>query len=566
MLREFGVRARLTLIILAAGIASPAVARHHSADMNHDYAINLGELLRVIQFFNSGGCHCETGTEDGFAPGMGPIGCTPHDSDYAPRDWRINLSELLRLVQYFESLGYHARCGSEDSFDPGPGDHDFCEGEAPAEGEGENPPLFITADAVTADHISCISYFRSSAGDDYSQGSMETCRSMKHYFTLKPDVDWRLEPVYSPVMGQITGLEAERLGSRMTITVAGQGDYRVIIAHMEPMASLSVGDAVVAGQPIGTYWGDNVNIAVHGPAALYSYFEVMTDEVFARYQAQGVGVREQLILSRSVRDANALECLYTFTPPRFLTADHLPSWFCLGEGLGEGEYIPPESQEEPPPRFVEADWVRVEHVKRISYFRSSAGNHTYSEGTPESCRSMKHYFELYPEVDFRSETIYAPVSGKVERLRPEENGTQIEIVVNNYPQYRVHIFHVALIPTITEGSRVRAGQPLGKFSSHETSIAVRGLDGLYSYFQVMTDAVFAGYQARGLISRSRLVIPKADRDNDPLECFEGVVPAQFLTHGHLPNWYSFDDAEGLSGFPPPPEKGAKSGGRRNVAE
>jgi hypothetical protein len=31
----------------------------------------------------------------------------PHASDYKPQDWRINLSELLRVIQFFNSAGYH---------------------------------------------------------------------------------------------------------------------------------------------------------------------------------------------------------------------------------------------------------------------------------------------------------------------------------------------------------------------------------------------------------------------------------------------------------------------------
>jgi hypothetical protein len=64
-------------------------------------------LLRVIQFFNSGGFHCAAGTEDGYAPGPGDDTCAPHSSDYKPQDWLISLSELLRLIQFFNSGGYH---------------------------------------------------------------------------------------------------------------------------------------------------------------------------------------------------------------------------------------------------------------------------------------------------------------------------------------------------------------------------------------------------------------------------------------------------------------------------
>lgn len=93
----------------------------HTADQNGDNQIGLSELLRVIQFYNSGGYHCDAAGEDGYAPGPGDQTCAPHDSDYQPRDWRIGLSELLRIIQFYNSGGYHycPEEGSEDGFCPG---------------------------------------------------------------------------------------------------------------------------------------------------------------------------------------------------------------------------------------------------------------------------------------------------------------------------------------------------------------------------------------------------------------------------------------------------------------
>jgi len=89
-------------------------------DQNKDGIITLSDLLRVIQFFNSGGYRCQSDTEDGYAPGWGDIyTCFPLDSDYNPQDWSISLSELLRLIQFFNSGGYHSCEGSEDGFCPG---------------------------------------------------------------------------------------------------------------------------------------------------------------------------------------------------------------------------------------------------------------------------------------------------------------------------------------------------------------------------------------------------------------------------------------------------------------
>jgi len=49
--------------------------------------------------------------------------CPPHSSDYAPDgpDWRIGLTELLRIIQFYNSGGYHycLEAGTEDGFCPG---------------------------------------------------------------------------------------------------------------------------------------------------------------------------------------------------------------------------------------------------------------------------------------------------------------------------------------------------------------------------------------------------------------------------------------------------------------
>jgi hypothetical protein len=80
-------------------------------------------LLRIIQFYNSGGFGCQSGTEDGFAPNAPGQTCCLHDSDYHPAgpSWTINLTELLRLIQFFNSGGYN-HCpanGTEDGYCPG---------------------------------------------------------------------------------------------------------------------------------------------------------------------------------------------------------------------------------------------------------------------------------------------------------------------------------------------------------------------------------------------------------------------------------------------------------------
>lgn len=96
----------------------------HSADVDLSNTIQLTELLRLIQFYNIGGLHCADfpgDTEDGYVPGiLGNKACATHSSDYAPQDWDIDLSELLRAIQFYNSGGYFACPDSEteDGFCP----------------------------------------------------------------------------------------------------------------------------------------------------------------------------------------------------------------------------------------------------------------------------------------------------------------------------------------------------------------------------------------------------------------------------------------------------------------
>jgi hypothetical protein len=94
----------------------------HAADLDANGEISLSELLRVVQFYNVGGFHCvepSPESEDGYAPGVEEAYfCPPHTSDYSPQDWRITLNELLRAIQFYNS-GAVLPCpdaGTEDGF------------------------------------------------------------------------------------------------------------------------------------------------------------------------------------------------------------------------------------------------------------------------------------------------------------------------------------------------------------------------------------------------------------------------------------------------------------------
>lgn len=112
---------RVTLVPNLVPVAVEVVA--HVGDSDANGRIDLSELLRVIQLYNSSGYYCAASvgaTEDGYVPGVdiAAQSCTPHASDYNPQNWAINLSELLRFIQFYNSGGYEACDEGEDQFCP----------------------------------------------------------------------------------------------------------------------------------------------------------------------------------------------------------------------------------------------------------------------------------------------------------------------------------------------------------------------------------------------------------------------------------------------------------------
>lgn len=108
----------------ASDTADPIVgyaveAKYHHADSDNNRHISMSELLRLVQFYNLDGYHCEdpqSPSEDGFEPGPGDTQCDPHTSDYLPQDWKLGLSEMLRSIQLYNSLGYESCRDGEDGF------------------------------------------------------------------------------------------------------------------------------------------------------------------------------------------------------------------------------------------------------------------------------------------------------------------------------------------------------------------------------------------------------------------------------------------------------------------
>jgi hypothetical protein len=190
-----------------------------------------------------------------------------------------------------------------------------------------------------------------------------------------------------------------------------------------------------------------------------------------------------------------------------------------------------------PPELIEADYLDLSAIARISRFRSGFG-HDYADDL-ETCRSMKHYFQPRGEVDWSAIEIVSPIAGRVIELMPEQTaGTQVRIRSAAVPAATVYIFHVAPDAGLAAGQEVAAGERLGTHIGDVTlsDVAIwlmtpTGRRAI-SYFDAMPDSRFAGYVARGVADRGALIIGRAERDAAPLQC-DGEA---FLGPGSLENW------------------------------
>jgi hypothetical protein len=191
------------------------------------------------------------------------------------------------------------------------------------------------------------------------------------------------------------------------------------------------------------------------------------------------------------------------------------------------------------PKLVTSHYLDLTAIDRISLFRSAIG-HDYSDGV-ERCRSMKHYFMPRAAIDWSTLAVSAPADGTIVEIRQETTfGSQVQIRMTSLSAAMVVIFHVVPDGGVSVGTRVTAGQRIGRHVGSQTmsDIAIRidtpGGMRLVSYIDAMTDSVFAGLQARGAGSRAALIITRADRDASPLAC----NGEQFAGAGSLVNWFA----------------------------
>ena len=203
-----------------------------------------------------------------------------------------------------------------------------------------------------------------------------------------------------------------------------------------------------------------------------------------------------------------------------------------------------EVPEPAPPAFVTTNYFPLDQIGWVSKFRSGVG-HDYSDDH-ESCRSMKHYFYPFDELDWSSVEIRSPVAGRVLETEEEWAGTRVVIESSEFPEIRFTLFHVALLVPLADEVTLGEGEVIGVHVGEQTfmdiAVAVHA-DGdwrLISYFDVMADSLWSEYAARGGVSsRADLIITRAQRDAEPLCCTEG----QFDENAPPEDWVALDPGD-----------------------
>lgn len=192
-------------------------------------------------------------------------------------------------------------------------------------------PEFVKTNYIELSKIYRISKYRSSVGHDYSD-AYEKCRSLKHYFEPKTDIDWTTVKTYAPVDGIITRVEQEWAGTKLEIAADDYPAFRFSIFHINISRQFKIDDKVAEGELLGTHFGSqtysDISVIVNDPTRqgrMVSYFDVMTEALFKEFSDRGLSSKADLIIPKTVRDANPLTC----SGDTFTSADLLENWVNL---------------------------------------------------------------------------------------------------------------------------------------------------------------------------------------------------------------------------------------------
>ncbi|WP_146158623.1 hypothetical protein [Enhygromyxa salina] len=206
-------------------------------------------------------------------------------------------------------------------------------------------PHFVDTSYIDLDDIGWISKYRSTIGFDYSD-DFEYCRAMKHYHHPLDEVDWATVEIRSPIAGEVIAVEEEMFGTRVQIRSTEHPEFDFLLWHIELESPLAVGAMLLEGEVLGTHYGSDtysgiaVSTEIDGQRRLLSWFDFISDDLLAEFQARGgITSRADAIISQAERDQNLLCC----TNGEFDGDEDLTDWVELDGEANAGAPAPPVS-------------------------------------------------------------------------------------------------------------------------------------------------------------------------------------------------------------------------------
>lgn len=203
-------------------------------------------------------------------------------------------------------------------------------------------PAFVNANYIDLNKIGAITRFRSGVGHDYGD-DFETCRCMKHYFTtgINSYNDTSIR-IFSPVNGNIISIEDEWTGKHIRIKCKEYPAFFFDIFHVDVRVPLAVGKTVTENQYLGNHSSpltlSDISVMVitpnDGPVAdrpkgwkMISWFDVISEPLFQQYKARGIPNRDTMKISKTLRDADPLNCQATWST--YPGLGKIPNWMVL---------------------------------------------------------------------------------------------------------------------------------------------------------------------------------------------------------------------------------------------
>lgn len=371
---------------------------------------------------------------------------------------------------------------------------------------GEDP-RFVDSDWIELDKIQTISKFRSTVGHGYGILGGSNPTSDKHYYlpTFEHANSQDDVQVFAPTRAIVTVVmnEQHRLedgsiqGKQIHLMSLSHPSITFILFHIKVAEDVKLFSVVDEGQQLGyADLRDNssTDIAVTRGGRYISYFQVMTDDLFSTYQSRGIQSRDMMVKTDE-QVQKSVQSGYGF------------DW---------------ESGQESDP----ADWVMMKNTEYTNLIDTAIVNPQIIDNvsyainllmdTNDDTDADKFSFTTWFSVDDAhsssySNPVYVPFDVKVQTasVMAAPNINHTVTVQYHAVDYTLELTYYGLkkVTDLGQGDTLNVGDKIGDIASY-LGVKCRWIGRYqeFSVFELMSESVWNGWNARGLANRSSNVL------------------------------------------------------------